>query len=250
MPKMSPLRALRAAPFLALLPLASGLLACGSATDTRTLTVRLSHTVDTQALVFDDLRYTNAAGNPYSVERLEYFVGSVLLHRADGSTLRFPGAHYCNARDGVVNEFRLENVPTGAYTGVSLLIGLDATQNVTGALPATIQNTNMAWPVPMGGGYHLLKLEGHFRDGAGVTNGFAMHVGRTENAVTAHADAAFAVGVPAPVLGLQMNVNEWFRGPANYDFAADPVYSMSSDTAMHKLSANGADVFTIVTPAL
>lgn len=242
---MSFVNRLRAGAVLAFVGL--GLSGCGGGAETRALTLRISHVVDGEALRFDDVRYTNAAGNVYSVERLEYYVSSVVLHREGGGTVRLAGAHYCNARDGAVNELRLGDVPAGAYTGVSLLLGLDAAENVTGALPATTQNTNMAWPVPMGGGYHFLKLEGHFRESGGALSGFAMHVGRSENVVRARADAAFTVSGALPALELRMNVNEWFRGPATYDFATDPVYSMSSGAAMQKLAANGADVFTIVT---
>jgi hypothetical protein len=41
-----------------------------------------------------------------------------------------------------------------------------------------------------------------------------------------------------------MNVAEWFKNPAIYDFNADGNYSMNSMAAMLKLKNNGTDVFT------
>lgn len=232
--------------FGSVLFVAFGLWGCGG-TETASFTLRIGHDVDGQALVFDDVRYTNAAGNAYSVERLEYYVSGVRLHRADGSTVELTGTHYCSARDATTNTLPFASVPTGTYTGVTIRLGLDATQNVTGALPATTQNTNMAWPVPMGGGYHFLKLEGRFRDGAGALHGYAMHIGRTTNAITARVDTPIVVRASGS-LALRMNLNEWFNAPSRYDFATDPVYSMSSDAAMRKLAANGVDVLSAVAP--
>jgi len=42
-----------------------------------------------------------------------------------------------------------------------------------------------------------------------------------------------------------MNMNEWFKNPAVYDFNMDGNYSMSSMMAMEKLMMNGADVLKI-----
>jgi hypothetical protein len=44
---------------------------------------------------------------------------------------------------------------------------------------------------------------------------------------------------------MTMNLNEWFRNPAIYDFNVDGSSSMGSMSAMMKLAMNGPDVFRL-----
>lgn len=216
--------------------------ACGSSGGSTTL--RLTHHVDGSELVFDEVRYTNVAGNEYSVTRLEYYLSKLVLERAGAAPVTLADVHYRNARDAATTERVLEGIPPGEYTGLTVFIGLGPEVNVSGGLPHTVENTNMAWPVPMGGGYHFLKLEGHWRDSATTTAGYAMHLGTNAALVTLHLSQSFTIKA-GTTLELRMNVNEWFRTPAPFDFASDPNYTMGNEAAMTKLRDNGADVLTL-----
>jgi hypothetical protein len=48
-------------------------------------------------------------------------------------------------------------------------------------LSTTLDNLNMAWPTAMGGGYHFLKMEGHYLDSLNTNQGYAIHIGKNEN---------------------------------------------------------------------
>ena len=102
----------------------------------------------------------------------------------------------------------------------------------------------MEWPDGMGGGYHFLKFEGHFVD-SGNTFGFAMHIGTNNYLVNGKLWARITLGDGVNTLNVGMNMNEWFKNPAVYDFNMDGNYSMSSMMAMEKLMMNGADVLKI-----
>ena len=41
----------------------------------------------------------------------------------------------------------------------------------------------MAWPTAMGGGYHFMKVEGHYLDTSNTIQGFAIHLGKNNNLV-------------------------------------------------------------------
>lgn len=206
------------------------------------LKFQLAYHADGVPLQFDTMIYTNAAGEKYSVSRLEYFISNVVLHTENGDT-RFSDVFYLNAENPVFNGFVLKGLKKGRFTGVSFLLGIDSFRNIPDGLPPTIENNAMFWPVPMGGGYHFMKLEGHFEDTAGQS-GFAVHLGRNGNAVNQNIQGQFELTGSGHVINLSMNINQWFRDPYTYSFIKDGKYTMSSMPLMQKIAGNGEDVFT------
>ncbi|MBL7965147.1 MAG: hypothetical protein JNM31_15035 [Flavobacteriales bacterium] len=206
-------------------------------------TLKLEHHVDGALLDYDTLRYINEAGHAFSITRLEYYISGIRLLTADSSDDDpvIPGPFYINGMAS--NSFDLGAVPLGEYTGATLLLGLPDTLNVTGGLPNTLENVNMAWPVGMGGGYHFMKFEGHFLN-SGLPTGYAMHLGRNENLPQCVLQQPFTVGSSGGTVILHFNLNEVFRTPHTYDLSSGS-YSMGSMTLMALLSDNCADAFTI-----
>jgi hypothetical protein len=208
-----------------------------------TTTLRLEHYIDGAPLLYDTVIYANEAGHVYSVSRLEYYISAIRMMTADccDEELMIPGPFYINALSDT--QFDLGIIPSGTYTGIELKLGLTPDLNITGALPNTMENVNMAWPTPMGGGYHFMKYEGHFLN-SGVPTGFAMHLGRNENLPTCTATGEFQVNDSAHTMVLSFNLNEVFRTPHTYDLATGS-YSMGSMMLMGLLRDNCTDAFTI-----
>lgn len=209
---------------------------------TSTPLLRISHMVDGQPLSQDTLAYTNEAGTPYSVTRLEYYLSElVLLGTGNTANDTLHGPWYVNA-DGTM-DFGLDRLHTGTYSGATLLLGLPPALNTTGALPNTMANLNMAWPDPMGGGYHFIKFEGHFIS-AGTSSGYAMHIGTDTFLPHCTLPEAFNITSTGGKLLLTFNLNEVFRTPNTYDLATGN-YSMGNMGLMTQLQENCADAFTI-----
>jgi hypothetical protein len=206
--------------------------------------INLNYEVDGQALLFDTIIYTNDAGSQYGVSRMLYYVSQVSLIKPDSSLLQIKNYQYVDARNSGTNQIAVKNVIKGSYIGLRFNIGLDSAQNITNALPLTTENLNMEWPVPMGGGYHFMKFEGHASDSTG-NYGFAMHLGLNAYLVQCTVFAPIQVSSGDTNIDLVMNLNEWFRNPEIYDFNVDGNYSMGVMSAMLKLKNNGTDVFTI-----
>jgi hypothetical protein len=201
------------------------------------------------------MRYTNAAGNLYSVSKLEYYVSDVRLRRADGSEFAVDSVHYCNVESVSTRDFTLGDVPHGTYTALVFTFGLNATRNVTGGLPSSLWY-DMAWPEVWGGGYHYMQMAGHYADSTGTNSiGYGTHTGRRQLA----SDPGpyhhfFTVTLPlAPLVvqqdswrvGLTMDIDEWYRGPHVFDLSAFGPNIMIDLNAQTLLMENGADVFSI-----
>lgn len=205
--------------------------------------LNVEHHVDGVALVFDSIGYTNAAGHEYSVTRLEYYLSALTLIGGGGTPDHtITGPWYVNGTTD--DHFDLGTLPTGTYTGVSVLLGLPPSLNQTAALPNTLENVNMAWPDMMGGGYHFMKFEGHFVHD-GQTSGYAMHLGRDANLPTCTMAHAFTLDGSAGTFVLSFNLNEVFRTPHTYDLSTGN-QSMGSMALMGLLRDNCADAFTII----
>lgn len=209
------------------------------------VTFDISYAAGNQPLLMDTVKYFNQAGNNYSVNHLEYYLSAFSFLDDKDVWWTIDGEFYVNGRDLVDNCIELYGLPRGNYRKVKFLIGLPPARNKSGALPPLPENLNMFWPDMMGGGYHFLKLEGYFKDSAGQKRGYAMHIGRTENAAQVEIPCNFN-HTGNDVLKLLMDVNEWFGNPHTYDFNVQGNYSMGVDSLMGKLKQNGADVFTII----
>ena len=218
---------------------------CGDdgADETGRVTIRFEHEVDGGALELETGRYTNAAGNRYSVTRIEYILTEISLAGADGGSAGIAGYHYVNESCG---GSRLSaDVPGGSYRTLRFRFGIGGEANVSGGLPNETALNNMAWPDNMGGGYHYMRLEGIFDDGGEVAS-FLSHTGPAGGR-----DFSFPVALPVALevdaghweIAVAMNVNGWFDEPV-YDFTgAGAIMGNAYAQVLHR--DNGADVFTV-----
>ena len=97
--------------------------------DTGTLQLTFDNVVGNQDLQLTTGAYTNATGEKFSVTLLNYFVSNIRLQRADGTTYTVPQDSSCfliRESDPASQTIALNHIPTGAYTGVSYLIGVDS----------------------------------------------------------------------------------------------------------------------------
>lgn len=207
-------------------------------------TLIVDHHIDGQGMVLNSQEYTNAAGNVYTITRLEYYLSDITFHGTNGTPdLIIPGPFLINGN--APNSFDLGTLSAGEYAGASGFLGLTPAMNVTGALPNTTENINMAWPVPMGGGYHFMKFEGHFLNN-GISTGYAMHLGRNENLPALAMLQAFSLDGTGDEIELLFNLNQVFREPHTYDLSTSN-YSMGSMELMGQLRDNCVNAFTIAT---
>jgi hypothetical protein len=208
------------------------------------LDMKLSFRVDGAPLEFDTIKYMNAAGNNYSVTTLKFYLSQVYLLKPDSTEILFREWIYVDALSGATHRITSDSIPAGEYIGMKFNIGIDAAHNVVNGLPVTIENLEMEWPVFMGGGYHFLKMEGHFTDTSG-TPGYAMHLGNNHAICPVTVFGNFCAGQSCESVTLTANINEWFRTPYTYDLNLDGNYIMGDSLAMSKIAGNGIDVFSI-----
>jgi len=213
-----------------------------------TVTLELAHTVDGVALALDAIQYTNAVGQRYSVETLKYYLSHIMLRSAT-TAHQLADLHYVDVRVPATLSMTVTDVPADTYTSLSLVYGLNEGDNMTDALPPTQENINMAWPEPMGGGYHYMKLEGQF-EALPDTLGYTTHTGRngpvdtgTPHFIEFTLDLAtpLAIDGNAATLTLTQELNEWYTNPTDFTLGNGSI--MGNVVLQDLLEANGADVY-------
>src|SRR5690606_28267435 len=185
--------------------------------------------------------YTKAAGEPYAVTMLKYYISEIRLHRSDGfvfeDAVRSDGSsgyYLIDESDPGSLHVSLDNVPAGDYTGISFTVGVD---------PETLQDgdlTDALGPdkgmfIDADEGFIFLKFEGH---SAATDQAIRYHV----SGYTAPADnvvrkelsigttPAMVRGDKKPKVHLIIDVNEFFGSPNEISFAATPALLTGEET--------------------
>ena len=212
-----------------------------------TVVIQFDNVVAGAAVAMNTGNYTNAAGNDYTISKLEYTLSNFLLSGIDGN-FELVTTHYRDQDDATTATLTLTDVPAGEYDGLDFLWGVPAASNMAGSYPDLDAN-GMAWPMMMGGGYHYMRHEGAFTPTGGGTANFTTHLGPTMGN-----DFTFPVMLDLPsairlnggetaTIVVNMDANEWYTGSTTYDFN-DYGLIMGNMGAQMALQANGVSVFS------
>lgn len=167
--------------------------------ETGTIQLQFDNIVGDKDLQLDSTRYMNAAGEDFTVSKLNYYISNIKLTKLDGGVFTVPqDSSYFLIREANKESQKLtiRNVLTGDYTGIEFTVGVDSVRSVMepdspgrkGILDIYTGPTNeeaMYWD--WNPGYIFLKLEGS-SDSATTANGkYYYHIGffggRTERTI-------------------------------------------------------------------
>ncbi|MCF8304495.1 MAG: hypothetical protein K9I94_14570 [Bacteroidales bacterium] len=212
---------------------------------------KFNHQVDGNDIEFDTIKYTNQAGNKYSVVRLKYFISDISLQKENGKEVFIDTIHYVDARSEGTLIFSPETtIEQGNYTSISFIYGISEEKNKRGRFPNPPEN-NMEWPFAMGAeyGYHYMKLEGK-HDSAGNIKNYQAHTGPTnenQNYINVSLpNSGFTADNDPVTINLVMNINRWWKNPHTLDLN-NISGIMGNQEIQEKLKTNGANVFSMGT---
>ena len=231
------------------------------------LKIRFNHQVNGNNLITDSMIYTNAAGNPYEVTEIMYFISDLKLYHHDGRIIEpatWDDIHYTDTNIPETFEWIVgNNIPEGVYDSLSFTFGISEAKNKS-FMFVNPPEVNMAWPEVLGGGYHYMMLNGWWNDTLGIRRSFNFHLGigqiYTNNSgevgdITGFVQNAFTVTPDGASFTIEagkthhciliMNVESWFETPVIYDHNHFGGAIMQNQEAMHIGCLNGADAFAI-----
>jgi hypothetical protein len=227
---------------------------------TGTVTLSFAHYVNGSPVQLDTMIYTNAAGNHYEVDDYRYFISDVQFHKSNGAVININTCSWYYYVDNTIPSTLTWNIcdklTTGAYDTISFRFGFINAQNQTNMF-LNPPESNMSWPSIYGGGYHYMQLDGKWKDLGDTIVNFNTHLGIGRviyGSDTIYVDNSFSVKLPVsftltatstPVIQIIMNIDRWYSNPYVFDFNYYGQMIMQNQDAMHKISANGWDVFTV-----
>lgn len=238
---------------------------CGRKSNNGKLQIQFEHRVNGQTLVKDQMIYTNAAGNQYTISGLKYFISDVKLHRHDGSIIaigsvkpaHFIDIDYLNTLTWHVPD----DIPAAVYDSISFTFGLNEQLNTSNSF-VNPPESNMTWPEVLGGGYHFMMMDGWYNDLHDVRSPFSFHLGTGQiyegsmeaMIITGFVQNYFHIKLPTSsfkIIDNQtkqvkfiMNIDSWFTTPVDWDFNHWSSMIMQNQAAMQTIKVNGGDVFS------
>lgn len=231
------------------------------------IVLNFSHKIDGQTILMDTLIYTNAAGNEYLVNEIQYFISDVTLHNSDGSSKMinaWEDIHYIDTDIPSTWTWNvLDSIPVGSYTSISFTFGITQAKNIS-YMYVNPPESNMFWPDFLGGGYHYMKLNGKWKDTNNVVVPFDFHLGIGQiyasgvvevDSITGFVQNYFNVDLTASAFNMAenetrdieiiMNIDRWFDTPHLWNHNVWGSYIMQNQNAMQTVKENGVDVFTV-----
>jgi hypothetical protein len=227
-----------------------------------------THKVSGSPLVVDTFLYTNAAGNVYQINEIQYFISDIKLKKTDGSEVVITednGIHYVDTDIPSTQQWGVaQNIPSGDYSSISFTFGINQVKNQSNMFLNPPEN-NMFWPEYLGGGYHYMKLNGEWIDTAATARLFNFHLGIGQiyaggvivvDSITGFVQNYFEVNLPASSFTITkdatkeveivMNIESWFDTPHVWDFNYWGTNIMQNQAAMQTAKENGYDVFSCI----
>lgn len=157
--------------------------ATGMAQSTDTLVIEFENYVGDSRLQLNTGTYTNASGEEFSVSLFNYYISNIQLSRADGSVYRVPrdSSYFLIKEENPGHSIKLLGIPSGAYTGISFILGIDSVKSTapvaerTGVLDPAAGAEGMYWG--WNSGYIFVKMEGPAAVATSKDKKFRYHIG-------------------------------------------------------------------------
>jgi len=190
-----------------------------------TATISISNRAGNQPLVLNSQTYTNSQGASLTFTKFNYYISNIKLNNNSGGSFAEDYSYHLVQQDDPSSyQFSIANVPAGTYTGMSFMIGVDSTHNVSGAQSGALDPANgMFWS--WNTGYIMAKMEGTSPQSTAVDNSFIFHIGGFSGANSAVRNVTLSFPAPmvitkdkASVAYIHADALEWFS-PNTIDLA-------------------------------
>jgi len=231
------------------------------------ISFQFAHKINNQNLQKDNILYTNAAGNPYEINQLMYFVSDITLHNSDGTAKiinDWTDIHYVDIDMPETLKWDVyDEIDAGKYDSITFIFGINQEKNQSFHF-VNPPESFMAWPDVLGGGYHYMMLNGKWKTPDNVVENLAFHLGIGQlyksnvieiDSIYGFVHNYFSVKLPASSFTIEsnktrtveiiMNIESWFSTPNTYNFDYWGGSIMQNQPAMQQIKENGKDVFSV-----
>ncbi|MBS1588631.1 MAG: hypothetical protein JST52_03355 [Bacteroidetes bacterium] len=211
------------------------------------LKISIQNMAGTEKLKLDSAWYKTEHGDSLKAWEFKYYFTNIELLK-DSTEFREKESYYLvNERQDASKSWIIDSIPTGTYTKIRFLIGVDEARNTSGAQTGALDPGNgMFWD--WNSGYIMAMFEGI---SPSAPSPISYHItGFSDlNSVLRTVTLTFPTPITikagsTPNLHLKADLLEWFKTPYTIDVATLPVITTAGASAM-RMANNYADMFSI-----
>lgn len=139
-------------------------------------TLQFINTFNGIPIKLDSVTYTNFAGENFTISKLKYYISNIQLNSGPSAEFKEPDSYHLidEAEEGS-KSFSF-SLPSGKFSTLSFIIGVDSIKNVSGAQTDQLDPLNgMFWT--WNTGYVMFKLEGRSAASHLTNNKIEYHIG-------------------------------------------------------------------------
>ena len=205
--------------------------------------------VGNEPLELQTKSYKNTNGDDFFVDVYRYYISNIVLTTATGEEYKEPESyHLIDHSKGGSLSFKIEGAPTGEYSKISFLIGVDSARNVSGAQTGALNPTNnMFWD--WNSGYIMAMFEGRSAQ-SGFDSllsfhmaGFSGKEGSIRAITLQLPEKAIVSNKNLSEIVIKADVAEWFTSPNTISF--NQTYIVVGGPEAKMIADNYADMFSI-----
>jgi len=207
--------------------------------------------VNTAPMALDATTYTNAFGETYTISRFKYYVSNIRLTGTSTKAIENESYHLVDESIPGSLSFSFET-DENTFSGISFLLGVDSTRNVSGAQTGALDPLNdMFWT--WNSGYIMAKMEGTSPQSNQAGSKIEYHIGGFSgvNNTLKTIDLAFPAGKTLIIsegktsnVRLEADFNKWWQTPNDIKIVNLPVCTTPGALAK-QVADNYSKMFTI-----
>lgn len=193
--------------------------------ETGNANIELANKVGTENLALNTGNYTNAHGDNFKVSMYKYYISNIELINENGSSYKEDYSyHLIDESVSTSKAFTLKNIPTGTYTKMKVVLGVDSTHNVSGAQTGDLDpSLGMFWEWSTG--YIMAKIEGTSPQSGNAQGIISFHLGGFSGMYSSVKVVTYDLPQPlkvttgtTPKINLESDLLKWFTGGTLIDF--------------------------------
>ncbi|MDQ2863900.1 MAG: hypothetical protein M3R50_09685 [Bacteroidota bacterium] len=143
--------------------------------DATTIKIVFVNTVKGIRIVLNDSVYVNPFNETYTISKLRYYITNVSLQAEHNFFMEKNSYHLIDESNEETQAITF-SVPSGSYSSLNFLLGVDSLHNVSGAQTDDLDPAkDMFWT--WNSGYVMAKMEGNSPASKLVNNKFEFHIG-------------------------------------------------------------------------
>ncbi|MFA9214823.1 MAG: MbnP family protein [Candidatus Methylacidiphilales bacterium] len=188
---------------------------------TTNLNITFNNTVAGIPLQIKDTQFTNAASNKYTVTILKYYVTNISLVDENNNEFFAKNYNLIDIEEPLQNTISIKNIPTGKYTKMKFILGVDSLRNTSGLQDGFLDPSyGMIWT--WNTGYIFYKHEGRYTSAFDGVKPLRLHLGTSPaRGYVQVALPTINIGNSANNLTIDFDLNKVYAAKKIIDFNID-----------------------------